>query len=322
MDKEGESFFPLVVKHAKELVAIGETGLDYHYSFSTPDNQKKYLRLYLKLALETKLPIIIHCREAFADFFEIIDSRLPGCPGVLHCFTGTLKEAEEVLKRGWYLSLSGIATFKKSTELREVAKITPLDQLLIETDAPHLAPQSKRGLQNEPAYLLETAQMIAAAKGIDVIQLAQSTTANAKSLFDSNGTDHLYRPARRVKSVKKRCMAEAALKFLYGHDSMSKIFGAPLLYLLIPIPSFLRCLWMVAKAAWTQKKIEPFIRDFDVDTSEFEQTQFPLLQRLFHQKIKAENLVQGTRHYPGRRPLLVLPKYRHRHPLYSERAKI
>lgn len=183
VDKEGESFFPQVVRHAKELVAIGETGLDYHYSHSAPETQKRFLRRYLQLALETKLPIIIHCREAFADFFEIIDSDYPNAPGVLHCFTGTLKEAEEVIKRGWHLSLSGIATFKKSTELREAAKITPLSQLLIETDAPYLAPQSKRGLQNEPAFLIETARIIAEAKGIDPAELAAATTKNAKTLF-------------------------------------------------------------------------------------------------------------------------------------------
>lgn len=183
VDREGESFFPQVVLHTKDLVAIGETGLDYHYNHSDPDTQKKFLRRYLNLALETKLPIIIHCREAFADFFEIIDSDYPNAPGVLHCFTGTLKEAEGVIKRGWYLSLSGIATFKKSAELLEAARITPLSNLLIETDAPYLAPQSKRGLQNEPAFLTETARVIAEAKGLDLSELVEATTKNAKTLF-------------------------------------------------------------------------------------------------------------------------------------------
>jgi TatD DNase family protein len=183
VDKEGETFFPQVVKNAKDLVAIGETGLDYYYTHSTPENQKKYLRRYLQLALSLRLPVIIHCREAFADFFEIIDSDYPNAPGVLHCFTGTLKEAEGVLSRGWYLSLSGIATFKKSGELREAAKITPLDRLLIETDAPYLAPQSRRGQQNEPSFLPETAQVIAEAKKIELSELAKATTANAKRLF-------------------------------------------------------------------------------------------------------------------------------------------
>lgn len=183
VDKEGESFFPLVVKHAKDLVAIGETGLDYYYHHSAPETQKKFLRRYLKLALETNLPTVIHCRDAFADFFEIIDSDYKDAPGILHCFTGTLKEAEEVIKRNWYLSLSGITTFKKSTELREVAKITPLDRLLIETDSPYLAPQSKRGRQNEPAYITETAQILAEVKQIDPTLLAQATTENAKRVF-------------------------------------------------------------------------------------------------------------------------------------------
>lgn len=183
VDREGESFFPLVVKHVKELVAIGETGLDYHYSHSAHETQKKFLRRYLHLALEHSLPVVIHCRDAFADFFEIIDSDYRNAPGVLHCFTGTLQEAEGVLNRGWYLSLSGIVTFKKSQELREVAKMTPLNRLLIETDAPYLAPQSKRGLQNEPAFLPETAQVIAEAKGVELEQLTQATTENAKRLF-------------------------------------------------------------------------------------------------------------------------------------------
>ncbi len=183
VDKEGESFFPQVVKHVKDLVAIGETGLDYHYSYSAPETQKKFLRRYLELALKAELPVIIHCREAFTDFFEIIDADYRHAPGVLHCFTGTLREAEEVIKRGWYLSLSGIATFKKSQELREVAKITPLNQLLIETDAPYLAPQSKRGRQNEPSYLPETAQTLADAKGISIADLTKATTENAKKLF-------------------------------------------------------------------------------------------------------------------------------------------
>lgn len=185
VDKEGEELFPLMERAAKSgaLVAVGETGLDYFYSHSSPQNQKQFLRRYLHLALECKLPVIIHCREAFADFFEMIDSEYRDAPGVLHCFTGTLREAEEVIKRGWYLSLSGIVTFKKSEELREVAKMAPLDRLLIETDAPYLAPQSQRGKQNEPSYLPETAKLIASIKTIDLEELGKATSENAKRLF-------------------------------------------------------------------------------------------------------------------------------------------
>lgn len=184
VDKEGESFFPIVEKHAKEgsLVAIGETGLDYHYEHSPRDLQKKYLKKYLALAQECKLPVVIHCRDAFADFFEIIDSDYNG-PGVLHCFTGTLDEAKEVVKRGWMLSLSGIVTFKKSTGLQEVAKWVPLDHLLIETDTPYLAPQKHRGKRNEPGFLAETCRFIADLKDISAAALAKATTDNCARLF-------------------------------------------------------------------------------------------------------------------------------------------
>ncbi len=190
VEKEGEEAFPIFAQAAREgkLHAIGETGLDYYYEHSNRDIQKKFLRRYLHLALECDLPIVIHCREAFQDFFEILDSEYivngrHHAPGVLHCFTGTMQEAEGVIKRGWMLSLSGIVTFKKSTELQEVAKRVPLEQLLIETDAPYLAPQSHRGKQNEPAYLVDTARFIASLKGISFEELAQATTNNAKKLF-------------------------------------------------------------------------------------------------------------------------------------------
>lgn len=188
-EKEGETFFPVVAEYARkgDIVAIGETGLDYHYHHSTPEIQQHFLREHLKLALKCKLPVIIHCREAFSDFFKIIDADYMvnnrHAPGVLHCFTGTLADAHQVLDRGWYISISGIATFKKSTELREVAKIVPLDRLLIETDAPYLAPQSKRGRPNEPAYIVETAEVVAAVKGISLEQLIQVTSQNAHCLF-------------------------------------------------------------------------------------------------------------------------------------------
>lgn len=189
VDKEGEKLFPLMAKHARngDLVAVGETGLDYYYDHSKPETQKKFLEKYLHLALECDLPVVIHCRDAFSDFFDIIDSEYivngSHAPGVLHCFTGTLAEAEEVVKRGWYLSLSGIVTFKRSEELREVAKMVPLDQLFIETDTPYLAPQSRRGKVNEPAYVVETAQKIADVKGITVEELAAATKENAETFF-------------------------------------------------------------------------------------------------------------------------------------------
>jgi TatD DNase family protein len=186
----GEKEFHSIAAHAKagHLAAIGETGLDYHYLHSPREQQQHFLRRYLQLALECQLPIIIHCREAFDDLFHILDEdyRVGSqyAPGVLHCFTGTLKEAQEVVKHGWFLSLSGIVTFKKSMELREVARWMPLEQLLIETDSPYLAPQSKRGHPNEPSYLPETAATIASVKGLSLEEVARATFNNAKKLFN------------------------------------------------------------------------------------------------------------------------------------------
>ncbi len=185
VETEGESFFPLVESAASQglLTAIGETGLDYFYAHSPKKMQQHFLLRYFKLALERKLPIIFHCRDAFADLFALADEVYAGAPAVLHCFTGTLEEAKGVLDRGWYLSLSGIATFKKSEALREVAKYVPIDRLFIETDAPYLAPQSHRGKQNEPSFLPETAAVIAAAKGMSLADLAKATEANATRFF-------------------------------------------------------------------------------------------------------------------------------------------
>ncbi len=185
VELEGASFFPLVERCTAEgkLIAIGETGLDYFYEHSNRKEQQKYLSLYFSLATQTKLPLIFHCRDAFDDLFSMADQEYRGFSAVLHCFTGTLEEAKAVLDRGWYLSLSGIVTFKKSESLREVAEYVPLDRLLIETDSPYLAPQSHRGKLNEPAYLPETAQIIAHARGISLEKLASSIHENAEAFF-------------------------------------------------------------------------------------------------------------------------------------------
>lgn len=189
VEKEGEEAFEIIAASARQglLKAVGETGLDYHYEHSNREIQKHFLRRYLQLALECRLPVVIHCRNAFQEFFEVLDEefQIDGrhAPGVLHCFTGTMHEAEEVLKRGWMLSLSGIVTFKKSLDLQEVAREVPLEQLLIETDAPYLAPQKHRGKQNEPAFLVDTARFIAELKQISFEELARSTVQNAQKLF-------------------------------------------------------------------------------------------------------------------------------------------
>lgn len=184
--KEGEEVFEQMASYAREgkLVAVGETGLEYHYFPETKQIQKAFLIRYLELAKECRLPVIIHCREGFTDLFEILDLHYKDYPGVLHCFTGTLEEAQEVLKRGWYLSFSGIVTFKKSVELQEVARLVPINQLLIETDTPYLAPTPYRGKQNEPAFLVHTARFLAELRGVSFEELAHQTSLNARSFYN------------------------------------------------------------------------------------------------------------------------------------------
>lgn len=181
---QGELAFPIFETAAREgkLCAIGETGLDYHHESSSQEIQRRFLKRYLRLATDTCLPVIFHCREAFEDLFSITSIEYDG-PAVLHCFTGTMREAEEILKRGWFLSLSGIVTFKKNEQLRCVAKNVPLTQLLIETDTPYLAPQAHRGKPNEPSFLPEIARCIAHVKGVSVEEIARYTSSNAKTLF-------------------------------------------------------------------------------------------------------------------------------------------
>ena len=183
VEKEGESFFPLVEKHLKQLVAIGETGLDYFYAHSPKEIQQKFLRKYLLLTKRSGLPLIFHCRDAFADLFAIVDEVAPKHPAILHCFTGTLDEAKGCLKRGWMISFSGIVTFKKSEALRAVVKEIPLQNLLVETDAPYLAPQSKRGSVNEPAFIMETVEMISALKCISTQEMIKIAADNAINFF-------------------------------------------------------------------------------------------------------------------------------------------
>lgn len=180
----GETDFSTMEAAAKQglLCAIGETGLDYHYQHSPKEKQKEFLIRYCHLANSFNLPLIIHCREAFADLFQILDKEHPQNV-LLHCFTGTLEEALGAVDRGWLISLSGIVTFKKSIELQETAQQIPLANLLIETDAPYLSPQSKRGKTNEPAFLLETAAYLANLKGLPVEEFGIITSKNARLFF-------------------------------------------------------------------------------------------------------------------------------------------
>ncbi len=186
VDREGESSFESFAQAARsrQLVAVGEVGLDYYYNHSRKETQQEFLIRYLHLARECKLPVLFHCRNAFDDLFAITDREyLSGAPAVVHCFTGTLAEAKQVVERGWMISLSGIITFKNSEALREVARWIPPESLLIETDAPFLAPQSKRGQPNEPAFICETAARLAAIRNESIEELAKITGANFERMF-------------------------------------------------------------------------------------------------------------------------------------------
>lgn len=165
------------------VVAIGETGLDYHYEPDAAESQRDAFRLHLQAAHITGKPVIVHTREARADTLALLrEAALPQA-GVLHCFTEDWPMAKAALDLGFYISLSGIVTFRNAEALREVARQVPADRLLVETDSPYLAPIPHRGKPNLPAYVVEVAQCLAQLRGVEFEVLAQQTTANFKRLF-------------------------------------------------------------------------------------------------------------------------------------------
>lgn len=174
-----------------QAVAIGETGLDYHYRDSVPE-AVQYARFerHLMAARELELPVIVHTREAREDTLALLEKHIdPQVGGVLHCFTEDLDMARRAVGLGFYISLSGIVTFASATALRDVAGRLPLDRLLIETDSPYLAPVPNRGKPNEPAWVVNVAECIAEARGISVDELAMQTTANFYHLFRAASPD-------------------------------------------------------------------------------------------------------------------------------------
>ena len=168
-----------------KVVAIGEAGLDYHYDFSSPDAQEEGLRTHIAAARESGLPLVIHSREADADMTRILrEEHAKGAfPAVLHCFTGGRELALAGVALGFYVSFSGILTFKKSNDLRAIAAELPAERILVETDAPYLAPQPWRGKRNEPAFVVETARVLAECRGVPPDAMAQQTTENFFKLF-------------------------------------------------------------------------------------------------------------------------------------------
>ncbi len=167
-----------------KVVAIGETGLDFHYMRSPREAQEDSLRRHLELAAELGLPIVVHCRDGEQRLAEILrEVGIPPAAGVIHCFTGDVRAAREFLALGFYISFSGILTFKNADALREAARIVPDDRILVETDAPYLAPEPYRGKRNEPAYVRCTLEALARLRNVDPDGLSTLIMANATGLF-------------------------------------------------------------------------------------------------------------------------------------------
>jgi TatD DNase family protein len=185
-----------LAKHPK-VIAWGEIGLDYFYDHSPREIQHKVFREQMALAHEAKLPIIIHCRDAWPDCLQLIEEvwRPTGIGGILHCFTGTLEEARRGLDAGFMISFAGNSTYPKTQNIRDVARDIPLDRMLIETDSPFLAPLPYRGKRNEPAYVAEVARTLASVRNLSPEELAAATSASFRRFF------HLVRPPEASAAV-------------------------------------------------------------------------------------------------------------------------
>ena len=169
---------------ASGAVAIGETGLDYHYNDGDLDWQRERFRVHIEAARQSALPLIIHTREARADTIAIMrDAGADAAGGVMHCFTESWDMAEQALDLGFYISFSGIVTFKNADELRDVARRVPLERLLIETDSPYLAPVPHRGKKNEPRFVCHVAEKVAELRGMSAAAVAELTAENYFRLF-------------------------------------------------------------------------------------------------------------------------------------------
>ena len=171
-------------KHPR-VVGIGETGLDYHYDHSDRVNQARVFRAHIAAARETQLPLVVHTREADADMAAILkeEQGKGAFPGLLHCFSSSAELADVAVDLGFYISFSGILTFKNAETVRQVAKKVPRERLLVETDAPYLAPVPNRGKRNEPSFVVHTARTLAELRGESAEAIAEATTANFFRLF-------------------------------------------------------------------------------------------------------------------------------------------
>jgi TatD DNase family protein len=169
-----------IAAHPK-VVALGEIGLDYHYDFSPRPVQRAVFTRQLEIAAEANLPIAIHTREAWEDTVTLLREHWRG-PGIMHCFTGDEQQAREALDLGFHLSFGGVLTFPKAENIRQAARITPADRLLVETDCPYLAPVPYRGKRNEPAFLVETVKRLADVRGASAAEIGALTTGNFEAL--------------------------------------------------------------------------------------------------------------------------------------------
>ncbi len=173
----------------EKVRAIGETGLDFYRESASPADQRRAFEAQIEIARDSGLPIVIHARDpdggttASDEVFEILDARAGGVPVILHCFLAPWR-AQDAIERGWHCSFSGIVTFPKSDALREAAAKLPDELVLVETDAPYLAPQPVRGKPNEPAHVVETARLVAEARGVTYEELERVVETNARALFD------------------------------------------------------------------------------------------------------------------------------------------
>jgi TatD DNase family protein len=171
------------------VVGVGETGLDYHYDHSPREAQRAAFRRFVTLAREVRRPVISHVRDAHVDAATILrDEQAADVGGVIHCFTGGVTDARAYLELGQYLSFSGILTFKNADDIRAAARFAPLDRLLVETDAPYLAPIPHRGQRNEPAYVAHTLGALALLRGISIEEADRITTENTERLFFSGAS--------------------------------------------------------------------------------------------------------------------------------------
>ncbi len=173
----------------EKVIGWGEIGLDYHYDHSPRDSQRRVFARQLELAVECRLPAIIHTREAEDDTIQILQDSWAkaggdAIGGIIHCFTGTQRLSDAAIEIGFYVSFSGVLTFKNAADLRDVARSVPMERLLIETDCPYLAPLPYRGKRNEPAYVRETAAKLAELKGVEFEEIARVTSANFIRLFN------------------------------------------------------------------------------------------------------------------------------------------